>query len=75
MSTVTEQSSNVKIQVKDLHKSFGSNNVLKGIDMDVREGEVVCVIGPSGSGKSTLLRCLNKLEDITSGKVVVDGFD
>ncbi len=75
MSTVTEQSSNVKIQVKDLHKSFGSNNVLKGIDMDVREGEVVCVIGPSGSGKSTLLRCLNKLEDITSGKVIVDGFD
>nr|WP_239543825.1 amino acid ABC transporter ATP-binding protein [Glutamicibacter nicotianae] len=58
-----------------MHKSFGSNNVLKGIDMDVREGEVVCVIGPSGSGKSTLLRCLNKLEDITSGKVVVDGFD
>ncbi|MGO1230802.1 amino acid ABC transporter ATP-binding protein [Glutamicibacter arilaitensis] len=75
MSTVTEQSSNVKIQVKDLHKSFGSNNVLKGIDMDVREGEVVCVIGPSGSGKSTLLRCLNKLEDITSGQVIVDGFD
>lgn len=75
MSTSTVQSDNVKIQVKDLHKSFGSNNVLKGIDMDVREGEVVCVIGPSGSGKSTLLRCLNKLEDITSGKVVVDGFD
>nr|WP_206693757.1 amino acid ABC transporter ATP-binding protein [Glutamicibacter sp. FBE19] len=58
-----------------MHKSFGSNNVLKGIDIDIREGEVVCVIGPSGSGKSTLLRCLNKLEDITSGKVVVDGFD
>jgi polar amino acid transport system ATP-binding protein len=75
VSTSTVQSDNVKIQVKDLHKSFGSNNVLKGIDMDVREGEVVCVIGPSGSGKSTLLRCLNKLEDITSGKVVVDGFD
>ncbi|KUM30368.1 amino acid ABC transporter ATP-binding protein [Glutamicibacter sp. JL.03c] len=75
MSAVTEQSSQVKIQVKDLHKSFGSNNVLKGIDLDIREGEVVCVIGPSGSGKSTLLRCLNKLEDITSGKVVVDGFD
>jgi len=75
VSAVTEQSSQVKIQVKDLHKSFGSNNVLKGIDIDIREGEVVCVIGPSGSGKSTLLRCLNKLEDITSGKVVVDGFD
>lgn len=75
MSAVTEQSSQMKIQVKDLHKSFGSNNVLKGIDLDIREGEVVCVIGPSGSGKSTLLRCLNKLEDITSGKVIVDGFD
>ncbi|MGP9528979.1 amino acid ABC transporter ATP-binding protein [Arthrobacter sp. S41] len=65
----------MKIQVQDLHKSFGSNNVLKGIDLDIREGEVVCVIGPSGSGKSTLLRCLNKLEEITSGKVIVDGFD
>jgi len=75
VSAVTEQSSQVKIQVKDLHKSFGSNNVLKGIDLDIREGEVVCVIGPSGSGKSTLLRCLNKLEEITSGKVIVDGFD
>ncbi|WP_440103124.1 amino acid ABC transporter ATP-binding protein [Glutamicibacter mishrai] len=75
MSAVTEQSSQVKIQVRDLHKSFGSNNVLKGIDLDIREGEVVCVIGPSGSGKSTLLRCLNKLEEITSGKVIVDGFD
>lgn len=75
MSAETVKSSQVKIEVKDLHKSFGSNNVLKGIDIDIREGEVVCVIGPSGSGKSTLLRCLNKLEDITSGKVVVDGFD
>jgi len=75
VSAVTEQSSQLKIQVKDLHKSFGSNNVLKGIDLDIREGEVVCVIGPSGSGKSTLLRCLNKLEDITSGQVIVDGFD
>lgn len=75
MSTVSEKTSVAKIQVKDLHKSFGSNNVLRGIDLDVQEGEVVCVIGPSGSGKSTLLRCLNKLEDITSGTVVVDGFD
>ncbi|WP_026554227.1 amino acid ABC transporter ATP-binding protein [Arthrobacter sp. 35W] len=64
-----------KIQVKGLKKSFGSNEVLKGIDVDVAEGEVVCVIGPSGSGKSTFLRCLNKLEDITGGNVVVDGFD
>ncbi|MFJ2621587.1 amino acid ABC transporter ATP-binding protein [Glutamicibacter sp. NPDC087344] len=75
MSTASETNSQVKIQVTDLHKSFGSNNVLKGIDLDIREGEVVCVIGPSGSGKSTLLRCLNKLEDITSGTVVVDGFE
>ncbi|WP_306349461.1 amino acid ABC transporter ATP-binding protein [Glutamicibacter sp. MNS18] len=64
-----------KITVKGLRKSFGSNEVLQGIDMEVAEGEVVCVIGPSGSGKSTLLRCLNKLEDITGGTVVVDGFD
>jgi polar amino acid transport system ATP-binding protein len=64
-----------KITVRGLHKSFGSNEVLKGIDAEVAEGEVVCVIGPSGSGKSTFLRCLNKLEDITAGHVVVDGFD
>ncbi|WP_336713598.1 amino acid ABC transporter ATP-binding protein [Arthrobacter sp. USHLN218] len=64
-----------KIHVAGLTKSFGSNEVLKGLDVDVAEGEVVCVIGPSGSGKSTFLRCLNKLEDITGGKVVVDGFD
>ncbi|HAG59027.1 MAG TPA: peptide ABC transporter ATP-binding protein, partial [Arthrobacter bacterium] len=64
-----------KIHVTGLKKSFGSNEVLKGIDIDVAEGEVVCVIGPSGSGKSTFLRCLNKLEDITGGHVVVNGFD
>lgn len=75
MSTASEMNSQVKIQVTDLHKSFGSNNVLQGIDLEIREGEVLCVIGPSGSGKSTLLRCLNKLEDITAGTVVVDGFD
>jgi glutamine transport system ATP-binding protein len=64
-----------KITVKGLRKSFGHNEVLKGIDAEVLEGEVICVIGPSGSGKSTLLRCLNKLEEITGGSVVVDGFD
>ncbi|MEB7447479.1 amino acid ABC transporter ATP-binding protein [Arthrobacter koreensis] len=58
-----------------LRKSYGPVEVLKGLDVAVAEGEVVCVIGPSGSGKSTFLRCLNKLEDITGGKVVVDGFD
>ncbi|EMQ98963.1 amino acid ABC transporter ATP-binding protein [Paeniglutamicibacter gangotriensis] len=64
-----------KISVKGLRKSFGTNEVLKGIDAEVAEGEVVCVIGPSGSGKSTLLRCLNKLEEISAGHVIVDGFD
>ncbi|WP_194421627.1 amino acid ABC transporter ATP-binding protein [Microbacterium abyssi] len=64
-----------KIDVRDLHKSFGSNEVLKGIDLTVADGEVVAVIGPSGSGKSTLLRCLNKLEEATSGQVVIDGVD
>ncbi|RAX50424.1 peptide ABC transporter ATP-binding protein [Arthrobacter sp. AQ5-05] len=64
-----------KITVKGLRKSFGANEVLKGIDVEIGEGEVVCVIGPSGSGKSTLLRCLNKLEEISAGQVVVDGFD
>ncbi|MDQ0095603.1 amino acid ABC transporter ATP-binding protein [Paeniglutamicibacter psychrophenolicus] len=64
-----------KITVKGLRKSFGANEVLKGIDVEIAEGEVVCVIGPSGSGKSTLLRCLNKLEEISAGHVVVDGFD
>ena len=61
------------IHAHDLHKSFGDNEVLKGIDCDVEPQEVVCVIGPSGSGKSTFLRCLNMLEDITSGEVVIDG--
>lgn len=62
-----------KISVKRLKKNFGRLEVLKYIDMEVSEGEVVCLIGPSGSGKSTFLRCLNRLEDITGGEVVVDG--
>ncbi|MGO2683763.1 MAG: amino acid ABC transporter ATP-binding protein [Microbacterium sp.] len=61
------------IEIKDLHKSFGDHEVLSGINGSVDESEVVCVIGPSGSGKSTLLRCLNRLEEITSGTVIVDG--
>ena len=62
-----------KITVKQLKKSFGDLEVLKDISIEIREGEVVCMIGPSGSGKSTFLRCLNRLEKITSGHVVVDG--
>ena len=61
------------IQVKDLHKSFGKNNVLNGISTDIKKGEVVVVIGPSGSGKSTFLRSLNLLEQPTSGSIIFDG--
>ncbi|EAD5533197.1 amino acid ABC transporter ATP-binding protein [Listeria monocytogenes] len=64
-----------KLKVTGLKKSFGTNEVLKGIDIEVKEGEVVCVIGPSGSGKSTFLRCMNNLEEITAGEVVVDDFN
>ncbi|MFL6108370.1 MAG: amino acid ABC transporter ATP-binding protein [Marmoricola sp.] len=63
------------IEVKGLHKYFGDNEVLKGIDFTVGAGQVVCVIGPSGSGKSTLLRCVNRLEEPTSGTVLVEGVD
>jgi polar amino acid transport system ATP-binding protein len=59
------------IEVRGLHKSFGELEVLKGIDFAVARGEVVCVIGPSGSGKSTLLRCINLLEQPSSGKVLI----
>ncbi|MER6013065.1 amino acid ABC transporter ATP-binding protein [Streptomyces bluensis] len=62
-----------EIRVSDLHKSFGDNEVLRGIDLEIRQGEVVCVIGPSGSGKSTLLRCVNLLEEPTRGQVFVGG--
>ena len=64
-----------KVSVKGLIKSFGSLEVLKGMDVNVKDGEVVCLIGPSGSGKSTFLRCLNRLESITGGQVIVDGYD
>lgn len=63
-----------KVRVADLYKSFGKVEVLCGIDLEIKEGEVVCLIGPSGSGKSTLLRCLNRLEKATSGTVEVDGY-
>ncbi len=62
----------VMIELKDLHKSFGSNEILKGVDLKVKRSEVVCIIGPSGSGKSTLLRCVNYLEVPTSGTVSID---
>lgn len=65
----------VKISVKNLKKNFGSLEVLKDINIEVTEGEVVVLIGPSGSGKSTLLRCLNQLEKATSGQIVIDGYD
>ena len=63
----------VKIHVSHLKKNFGSLEVLRDVSTDVLEGEVVVIIGPSGSGKSTFLRCMNRLEDITAGEVVVDG--
>ena len=66
---------NVKIHVESLKKSFGHLEVLNDISTDIYEGEVVVIIGPSGSGKSTFLRCLNRLEEITAGKVIVDGYD
>ena len=63
----------IKISVKNLKKCYGDLEVLKDISTDVTKGEVVCVIGPSGSGKSTFLRCLNRLETVTAGSIVVDG--
>lgn len=63
------------IDVQQLHKSFGDLEVLKGIDFHVDPGEVVCVIGPSGSGKSTLLRCVNRLEEPTDGRILIEGND
>lgn len=63
------------IQVKDLRKQFGKQEVLRGITTDIKAGEVVCVIGPSGSGKSTFLRCLNRLEEASSGSIFFEGED
>lgn len=63
------------IKVSNLHKYFGNNHVLKGIDLEVEKGTVVCIIGPSGSGKSTLLRCINLLETPSEGHVLIDGTD
>ena len=66
---------NIKVKVIDLVKSFENTEVLKGINLTINEGEVVCIIGPSGSGKSTFLRCLNRLEEPTSGTIIVDDID
>jgi len=61
------------VQIKNLHKSYGTHEVLKNVNLDVERGEVVCIIGPSGSGKSTLLSCVNFLEPYNSGEVLIDG--
>ncbi len=63
------------LEIVGLHKSYGHNPVLRGIDLRVRPGQLVCVIGPSGSGKSTMLRCCNRLEEPTAGQIVVEGID
>ena len=65
----------LKIDVNDLHKNYGKNEVLKGITTKFYEGDVVCIIGPQGSGKSTFLRSLNLLEEVTSGHITVNGYD
>ncbi len=61
------------VSIKDVHKSFGALEVLKGVSLDVMKGEVICIIGPSGSGKSTLIRCVNALNDIQQGSILVEG--
>lgn len=66
---------NIKISVQHLYKDFGKTNILSDISLDVREGEVVCIIGPSGGGKSTFLRCINKLEEVTKGQIFVDDYE
>ena len=66
---------NTKVTVKNLVKHYKHLEVLKGIDLEINEGEVVCIIGPSGGGKSTFLRCLNRLEEPTAGEIYVDGYN
>ena len=69
----TGSSSNTIVQIKDVHKRFGSLHVIRGISMEMRNGQVVVICGPSGCGKSTMLRCINGLEPIDSGDIIVDG--
>ena len=73
MSATTWTSDQPIVSLKDVHKSFGDLEVLKGVSMDVMKGDVVCIIGPSGSGKSTLIRCINALNDIQAGSITVQG--
>jgi ABC-type polar amino acid transport system ATPase subunit len=61
------------IKIENIHKRFGKVHALRGVNLEVKKGEVVVIVGPSGSGKSTLLRCINRLEEYTSGKIIVDG--
>ena len=75
MSTRENRIEEPLIQVQNLGKKFGSMEVLKDITVDIYKGDVVCVIGPSGSGKSTFLRCLNRLEEPTSGHILFEGTD
>ena len=63
------------IRIENLHKNFGNLEVLKGVSLNIKKGEIVSIIGSSGSGKSTLLRCINLLETLDSGKIIVDGID
>jgi polar amino acid transport system ATP-binding protein len=63
------------VSIKDVHKAFGELQVLKGVSLDVMKGEVICIIGPSGSGKSTLIRCINALNDIQQGSILVEGME
>ena len=63
------------IEIRNLHKSFGGLEVLKGIDLEIKKGEIVTIVGPSGSGKSTVLRCMNLLEVPTTGQIIFEGTD
>ena len=63
------------VSIKDVHKSFGELEVLKGVSLDIMKGEVICIIGPSGSGKSTLIRCINGLNDVQGGAITVEGIE
>ena len=73
MNTKKIKSDQIMVSIRDVHKSFGDLEVLKGVSLDVMKGEVICIIGPSGSGKSTLIRCVNALNNIQSGSILVEG--